>query len=437
MARVDTVNLDLLSAEPARTGSVQRMYSIVEGETEYLLCEAADDGSVFDVGRFFVIAGSGQARNTLRHQLFAAIRDPVRWRGLHIDGGRFSDEKRLHDLLRSETMETLKLRGAPSHHVGAVDPLTGRIDPSPAASPSALVVIERVPVLRPFRTHLHDDSVYDYTTYLEAPTKVLALEQIVRLGLPGGSAVLSRFKDLGGANSPEAATYIGRYGATLPLTSWSPLARPICDWQTKFEDHDRNIDPQEALYISGISASRLTALGNLLILCSLMVDSVLSGGGLTLWDLKWEAAMRGEAPLVVDTMDHDSMRVTHSVQHMGVRCNIHFNKQAIRDYYKIFHPEWISAIRQAKLASTLDAGNRPFMDFYTEGVKRGIYPSIPALDPAYADLQAAKYQYVTDVARGSADEGAGLHLARQELTYYERRGRLDELIEYITPMPVQ
>jgi phosphoribosylaminoimidazole-succinocarboxamide synthase len=434
---VDAVDLALLSAGPTLTGSVQRMYAIHERGKEYLLCEACDDGSVFDVGRFFIIEGSGQARNTLRHQVFAAIGDPARWTNLMVEPGRFSDENYFNRLLRSETMGELKLRGAPSHHIGAVDPITGRVDHSSTARPSPLVLIERMPVVRPLRTHLHCDSVYDYSAYAKATVKVIALEQIVRLGLPGGSAVLNRFREFGGAGFPKADMHISRYGAALPLRSWSRLARPVCDWQCKYEDHDRNLDPQEALYISGISARQLSTVGDLLVLCSLMVGSILARGGLTLWDLKWEVAASGDQFIVVDTMDHDSMRVTHQVQYQGDRCSIHFNKQAIRDYYKIFHPDWINAVRDAKQASVRGAENRPFMQLYTEGVDRGTYPAIPALDAEYADLQARKYQYVTDVARGSADQGVGLDLAQRELSYYEQRGRLAELIEYVVPMPVQ
>lgn len=427
------VNLDLLRTKPTLQGSVQKMYSILEGGTEYLLCEAVDDGSVFDVGRFFVIEGSGQARNTLRHQVFAAIGDPARWSNLDVDDQRYSDKSYLNGLFGTAVMDTIRLRGAPTHHIGAVDSVTGRVDASSAASPSNLVVVERVPVVRPIRTHLHSDSVYDYSQYVEASSKVLALEQIVRLGLPGGSAVLSRFKELGGAGSAEAAAHLARYGATLPLRSWSSISRPICDWQSKYEDHDRNLDPQEALYIGGISASDLTAIGQMLMLCSLMVDSVLSRGGLTLWDLKWEVAVRGGDPIVVDTMDHDSMRITHPAPYKQITCHIHFNKQAIRDYYRIFHPDWIAAIRLAKQASERDADNRPFMELYRDGVRAGMYPSIPAIDPEYAELQARKYQYVTDIARDVADEDAGLSLAHAELAYYKSRGRLEQLLEFVTP----
>jgi phosphoribosylaminoimidazole-succinocarboxamide synthase len=273
--------------------------------------------------------------------------------------------------------------------------------------------------------------------YLEAPSKIIALEQIVRLGIPGGSAVINRFRELGGARSSSAAEYAARYEVKLPLESWSPLPHPICDWQTKYEDGDRNLDPQEALYISGLSASRLTALGELLTLCSLLVDSILSAGALKLWDLKWEAAVRQSGLLMADTMDHDSMRVTYLVPYAGKQCNIHFNKQAIRDYCKVFHQEWVNSITEAKRVSKSRPDNRKFMDLYREGVECGEYPPVPSLDPVYTDLMALKYQYVTDAARGYADEATGLSLARQELIYYENRGRLDALIGNTAPVVLQ
>lgn len=427
---MDAVDLNLLKAEPTFTGSVQSMYSIRDQGAEYFLCKAEDRGSIFDIGALYAIGGSGQARNTLRHVIFTAIGDSGKWQDLRINNQRFSDQAYLDGLLQSATMDELKGRGAPTHHIGSVDPITGEVAASAAATPSPLVLIERVPVVRPRRTHLHGDSVYDYKAYIEASAKVIALEQIVRLGLPGGSAVLNRLKELGGASSPEAAKYLTRYDAPTPLFSWSSLPRPICDWQSKYEDYDRALEAQEALYISGISARTLSSVGDLLMLCSLMVDSMLSRGGLTLWDLKWEVAQRGNDSLVADTMDHDSMRITHAVSRRANRCNIHFNKQAIRDYYKIFHADWVAAIYEVRRKSTQGGTNRPFMALYEEEVERGTYPAIPTLDPDYAELQSAKYQYVTDVARGLADEAHGAELAQQELRYYERRGRLDELVEY-------
>jgi phosphoribosylaminoimidazole-succinocarboxamide synthase len=429
---MDTVDLSVLRAKPTVQGSVQRMYSIVDRGVEYLLCEAVDDGSVFDVGRFFVIDRSGLARNTLRHQIFAAIADPARWEGLP-PSQRFGDDDYLNGLFTSPTMNGVRAHGALTHHVGAVDSSTGRVDRSSDAPPSSLVLIRRMPVVRPIRTRLHSDSVYDYSLYNEAPSKVLALEQIVRLGLPGGSAVLSRFKELGGTGATDAATYLRRYGAALPLQSWSSIPRPICDWQSKYEDHDRNLAPQEALYIAGTSADDLTAVGHLLLLCSLMVDALLSRGGLTLWDLKWEVAVKDGEPLIADTMDHDSMRITHAVEREGTLWHVHFNKQAIRDYYKVFHPDWVRGLQLAKEASKVDVARRPFMELYRDGVASQQYPSIPALDPEYADLQARKYDYVTDIARDVADEGTGAELARAELSYYESRGRLDDLMTAIAP----
>lgn len=434
---MDTVDLGLLGTEPTLQGSVQRMYSAHEHGSEYLLCEAVDDGSVFDVGALFVIQGSGRARNTLRHQVFAAISDPARWQDLRINDRRFDDKQYVDNLLSGGAIEEFRLRGVPTHHMGSVDAVTGRIDTAPSAKPSHLVLIRRLPVVRPLLTYLHRDRVYDYSDYIEARSKVMALEQIVRLGLPGGSAVLNRSRDLSSTDNAVAAeTYLSRYGATLPLRSWSNLPRPICDWQCKYEDYDRNLDPQEALYIGGVSARKLNTIGVWLMLCSMMADSILSNGGLTLWDLKWEVGIERDEPIIVDTMDHDSMRITYAIRHNGMTCHVHFNKQAIRDYYNIFHPDWLAAIKMAKRAAETDALNRPFMELYGKGVEDKVYPAIPALDPEYAQLQAFKYQFVTDIARNESDAAVGRDLARQELAYYESRGRLDQLMEHIVQSQV-
>jgi phosphoribosylaminoimidazole-succinocarboxamide synthase len=412
---MNVIDVDVVRESPALIGSVQRMYPFRQGEREYLLCEAEDDGSVFDVGRFFVIPGSGAARNTLRHQIFSGMGSPGAWREWEYTGEWFAERGHLNGLMESSAMLRLRKLGMISHHIGAVDTSSRRVDHSVTAEPSPLVVIERIPLVKPVRTRLHGRVVYDYTDYFAAPSKIIGLEQIVRLGIPGG------FQDTGGPESRDAARRLDLSG---PLSPWSAAPRPLCDWQTKYEDHDRYLGPQEALYISGVTAGMLNEIGELLILGALFIDSLFMRGGLRLWDLKWEVALRDAEPVVVDTVDHDSMRVTHALEFDGMRWHVQFNKQAVRDYCKIFCPEWVEAVRQAKIRSINDSDGRPFREIYADGVTRGDYPPMPVIDPDFLQLQALKYRYVADVARGIGDLSVGQRLAGDEVQYYKDRDKL-------------
>ena len=49
---------------------------------EFLLSEAPDKGSVFDIGTVFSVPGSGAQRQTLRHRIFTRLMDPVAWKEL-------------------------------------------------------------------------------------------------------------------------------------------------------------------------------------------------------------------------------------------------------------------------------------------------------------------------------------------------------------------
>jgi hypothetical protein len=44
---------------------------------------------------------------------------------------------------------------------------------------------------------------------------------------------------------------------------------------------------------------------------------------------------------------------------------VHFNKQAMRDYYKIMHAEWYNAVNEAKKIAA--QSGRPFRRFYPKG----------------------------------------------------------------------
>ena len=70
------VDLSILSGLPSFDGSVQKMYEVDYESEHCLLSRALDEGSVFDVGRFFTVPNSGRSRNSLRHRIFTTLADP-------------------------------------------------------------------------------------------------------------------------------------------------------------------------------------------------------------------------------------------------------------------------------------------------------------------------------------------------------------------------
>jgi hypothetical protein len=201
------------------------------------------------------------------------------------------------------------------------------------------------------------------------------------------------------------------------------LPNLVVEWSTKFEGYDRYLSVQESLLIAGVDGQTFLRVVDLLQLATVQVNAFLSSTSLELWDLKWEFAITDDEIVIVDTIDHDSMRLALRITHDEIGpCIVHFNKQAVRDYYKIFHAGWYSSLDEIKRQSDR-AGSPPFKELLWNGVKQGIYPHPPELDEEFADLQSRKYSVVT--AGPIADPSLAPVLAKEEVDYYEKRGRLD------------
>lgn len=423
------VDVSILARDPDIRGSVQEMYRLPD--SDLLLARSLDGGSVFDVGQFFRIPGSGVARNTLRHHVYVALGDPATWRALGAEEleAVFQRGEDVDRLLGSAALAELRAHGARTHHLGLLDPRSGRVQTGRDVVASDVVLIREFPVVKPFRERLVTEHVYDYVDYLRAPRKVMALEHIVRLGVPGGSSLLDRYRRLVAAGDhAAAAAFVAGLGLTGTLEPWTALPSPTVEWTTKYEDHDRHLDQQEAALLGGLHVAALAQLADLLLLATTAVTTLFRRAGLRLWDLKWEVADDGGAPVLVDTMDHDSARITAAADVEGARFHVHFNKQAVRDYFRILHPDWHRALDDAKERSAHDEQGRAFMDIYRESVAEGRYPATPDLDPAFAALQGEKYWYATEAGAGATDPRRSADLAVREVRFYDAVGEADAFL---------
>jgi phosphoribosylaminoimidazole-succinocarboxamide synthase len=427
------IDTSLLRGKPVAVGSVQRMYSCTfEGE-DCLLAEALDTGSVFDVGTFFSIAESGALRNSLRHNIYASLGEPASWAGIAALLERyFADSQVRKRLLSSDTLQRLQKSGLRSHHLGQVDPGTGEVIDCESSRLSPLVLIRPFPVIKPVRAILAGQPVYDYWAHTHTLPRVLGLENVIRIGVPRGSHLVDRYSELQREGlSSEADALLAEFGLQGSLNVWSQLPNLTCDWAAKYEDFDRHLDAQEALHISGLNAGQLQEAVDLLLVCTVLLASKFAYGQLTLWDLKWELAYDEAGPILVDTMDHDSMRITSAAAFEGRQCHVHFNKQAVRDYYRLLHPDWHAALGDAKRAAS--SSGKPFMEVYAEAVRRGRYPTIPEMKPEYLALLSDKYSYVNRAwAKGAGPEAAA-RLVRRELDFYESQGVLESFVRYCSP----
>ena len=99
---------------------------------------------------------------------------------------------------------------------------------------------------------------------------------------------------------------------------------------------------------------------------------------------------------------------------------IHYNKQAMRDYYKIAHAEWLGAVGEAKNDARVEGV--PFVDLLRSRQASGDVPEDPEVDGDFLSIQVEKMNLIKDCILGRKD-GADVTQAledcgRREVAFY-------------------
>ncbi|MBL7031707.1 MAG: hypothetical protein ISR97_00805 [Nitrospira sp.] len=416
-------NIELKLDQPLYKGSVQKLYDVPD-HPELIISETTAGGSVFDVGTIFNIEGSDTGRAAFRHMVFQELQNPEAWRDL---SGQLSADSPVMKLDTSGLLKGLLAEycenGAPTHHAGMVERETGKVFSSGyPANLSNLTLIRKYEVIKPVLKRVLGWHFYDYATYHNLDGNVVPLEFIVRLGVTNGASILRKYNRLGDA---EKSAYLNDLGVDS-LSAWSRFDPPIVDLTTKYEPEDRNISRQEAALISSLEGDMFGKSMIMAVLGAFMLQRIFSKMGLSLWDMKWEIAKDGGKLVFVDTIDTDSVRVTYNMSMDNKSYFVHFNKQAMRDYYKIMHSDWIDAVNEAKknAAKSGDA----FTEILSEGQKSGKYPANPKIDAPFLNLQKRKFAMIQDFIQ--SQEGDILEeaqkIAFEEIEYYSAAGKLAE-----------
>jgi phosphoribosylaminoimidazole-succinocarboxamide synthase len=414
--------------EPVYRGSVQNLHAIPD-HPGFVACETTEAGSVFDVGSIFKIEGNDLNRALFRHAMYSRLAQPETWKRVKtaIEASSISPE--LHEELLTGPFERMLDQGAFTHHIGMVDARNGAIVREVMPEhPSCFNVVRRFPVMHPPQRKLLGTFVFDYAQFHQSTSYVVPLEYIVRFGVTSGSSIFKKYQSLG-----EAAkrAYEQEMGLTKPMKVWEMLERPVYDLTSKYEPEDRAVSKQEALMMSGLSSQDFLDTIKMAILGGWAVRELLETAGLLLWDLTWEFAVDGEDLLFVDTIDADSFRGTSFLNVDGRKLVIHFNKQAMRDYYRLAHPEWFAGINDAKQVA--QKSGQPFKQVLREGQAAGKWPATPDVDPVFLDLQARKTALIREhvlAARPAAAIKADLEAAGEaEVDFYRSKGLLPALLE--------
>jgi phosphoribosylaminoimidazole-succinocarboxamide synthase len=415
--------IDLKLGRPLYIGSVQKLYN-VPGRPDLIISETSSGGSVFDVGTIFNIEGSDTGRAGFRHLVFQELQNPNSWKRLaeRLAGRGKILQKDKSGLIHKVLAGFVK-SGAPTHHAGMVERKTGTVYAKGfPGTLSNLTLIKKYKVEKPVLKNVMDRHFYDYEKYHHIDRNVIPLEYIVRLGVTTGSSILRKYERLSDSDKKAYLNELG-VGSLGPWTRFDP---PIVDLTTKYEPEDRNISRQEASMISGVDGDTFSKSLIMAILGAYMLQQIFDGMGLTLWDLKWEIARDRKKLLFVDTIDTDSVRVTLNLKRKDKSYFVHFNKQAMRDYYKIMHPDWIAAVNGAKKIAAQTG--RPFTDVLKQGQAKKKYAGTPVVDKAFLDIQTEKFlmiqSYILDSTQDLKREAK--RIANKELDYYLKSGKIIE-----------
>jgi phosphoribosylaminoimidazole-succinocarboxamide synthase len=422
-AAPEVISLQSLG-EPLYRGSVQNLYA-VPGHPDYIVCETTAGGSVFDVGTIFEIAENDLNRAVFRHAIYSQLGQAETWQRVR---NRIAGDSAIHEGWKQQmltgTLEDMCRDGARTHHVGMIDAGSGKVvTQGLPEQPSCYNVVRRFPVMHPPQRPFLTGHVFDYEQFYQSSTYVVPLEYIVRFGITSGSSILRKYQAMGDAARKAYEQELGLGGEMQP---WQMLPQPIFDLTSKYEPEDRNVSRQEALLMSGLGSPQFLGTIKQALLGAWVVREALEQVGLELWDLKWEFAVDGTDSFFVDTIDADSFRATAQLTHEGQRLIIHYNKQAMRDYYRLVHPAWLDGVNAAKKQAA--AQGRPFTQILKEGQAAGTYPHTPAVDAEFLALQAAKsaaLRHYISGAKAAADVAAELRvLGAEELAFYAQRGLL-------------
>lgn len=411
---------------PFYAGSVQQLHA-VPGDDSVMVMRTTNAGSVFDVGAIFEIPGNDLARAIFRHVLYTKLGQPEVWQrvagAIRADTG-LADTYR--EALLAGVMDDLTTRGARTHHVGMLDGETGELcRESLPATPSTCNVVRRYRIEKPVRLDFLGAHLYDYSAFPHLDGNVVPLEVIVRFGITSGSSVYRKYLAM---NESARKGFERELGVSRPLEAWNILERPIIDFTSKYEPEDRMVSKQEAGVMSGLVGAQFRRIGQLAVLGGWVVRHLLEEIGLLLWDLKWEFAHDGDDLVYVDTIDTDSIRATSFIDRSGERFIIHYNKQSMRDYFRLLHGDWLAGIDDAKARAKTEGV--AFTELLKAGQTAGTYPGTPQVSAEFIALQVRKMNLVSAHMLGQAEpeatRSALIEAGLAEVEFYAAAGKLDD-----------
>ena len=206
--------------------------------------------------------------------------------------------------------------------------------------PSNLMRVRLLQVVKP----TFSDGRYNYNEFSSGNLNnfVVPLEVIYRNGVPEGSSLLKKIKDLEEeGKTDELNLLLTRLGLKEVPKPGDLFPRPVYDFTTKFESSDRSLTYEEALSISGLSESQFKRLEGVRNYVVKVISSIASKAGFIDYDGKFEFGFYDGKIMLVDVLGtFDENRFMFNGEQVS--------KELLRQWYKKNQPEWYEACLAAK-----------------------------------------------------------------------------------------
>jgi phosphoribosylaminoimidazole-succinocarboxamide synthase len=308
------------------TGSVKNIRG-EEGKSPYIF-EYSDRYSVFDWGGMpDELEDKGKSLAYMAWMFFDILGDAQRWRSWEL-------APNLKEMFEgNEVLTDLRENGAIHHCISLVDDNGQEVKEL-----TTNLAVQAVNVYRPPSETVDGVLKWDYSKYQEKLTSALVpLEVIFRFGVPAGSSLMKRVKDM---------DYVQSLGLEVAPKEGDRFDFPVVEWSTKLETTDRYITHKHAKDIAGLNDVEIKRLKDLVSIMAVRLKDIFAEVGVELWDGKFELAFADELDadgnrkfMFVDSIGPDELRLTYKGQQLS--------KENLRHCYR--DSAWYEGVEKAKV----------------------------------------------------------------------------------------
>ena len=327
------------------SGSVKNVRG-EKGQSPYVF-EFSDRYSIFDWGGMpDELDGKGKSLAYMAWMFFDILGDSARWRNWELS-------PKLKEMFEgNEVLTDLRENGAIHHCISLVDNNGQEVKEL-----TNNLAVKAVNVYHPESSSEGGVLKWDYSKYQEKLiSSLVPLEVIFRFGVPAGSSLMTRIKDM---------DYVQSLGLENAPKEGDRFDFPVVEFSTKLETLDRYITQKNAQEIAGLNDIETKRLKDLVSIMAVRLKDIFFEVGVELWDGKFELAFAADLDadgnrkfMFVDSIGPDELRLTYKGQQLS--------KENIRHCYR--DSKWYAGVEKAKILAA-ERGEKDWKKICIEELK--------------------------------------------------------------------